>query len=551
MRLLQTLHALNNVAPLTDGTVPLAVWLQNAVMLAKLRPEKKVFERALAEVSSRAHVATSAFVVPLMAEPIHPAAALAAFDLGTTWGLTRGRIVGLVAGFPGAPLFDTLVAVEALVFESAARAAVALPSRWWFRLPFASPQAEPSDEAALRELLASIERGPRGSWLTEHGWPKDTRLGVVIEVSLESQEQWRRVEAALCSWVARLVRLGAPGRGIDVVVHVQSRTRVTAEAAVRWLYGDLVAGLPFPVDSVRLRDAPTHEESVADGGGAELLASLGVRSEATETSPGGELGRWLSLALHSLLKEPNVGSAIEEIRQRHPKVIELINRLHVKNKADALGPAASVLAQLDELNHQDGVDAELLSFVHTVLPGHVKALLRAYGTGVRAAGQRAALQFAARSPAYVDAYVDGALASGRFPKMDELSAAPGAGGAFAADVLRGLLRRRADERAGPHIAAFSSLIELLGLDEAPPPLLPVTNDPASIWRILAEPITRDRLAAILRAKAAVRAAFGLVSEGEWVTLAADPHFRRRLLELRADRALIFELPAPSAGEGSS
>ena len=135
--------------------------------------------------------------------------------------------------------------------------------------------------------------------------------------------------------------------------------------------------------------------------------------------------------------------------------------------------------------------------------------------------------------------------------MDELSAAPGAGGAFAAEVLCGLLRRRADERATPHIAALSSLVDLLGLDEAPPPLPPLATDAASIWKFLAEPITREGLATIIRAKAAVRAAFGLVSAAEWLTMTADPHFRSRLLELRADRSLIFELPARSAGEGSA
>jgi len=46
-RLLQTLHELNAVSALADGTVPLDVWLGNAVTLAQIRQEGRVFGDAL------------------------------------------------------------------------------------------------------------------------------------------------------------------------------------------------------------------------------------------------------------------------------------------------------------------------------------------------------------------------------------------------------------------------------------------------------------------------------------------------------------------------
>ena len=46
-RLLQTLHALNAVSALADGTVPLAVWLRNAATLASAYAEGRLFEDAL------------------------------------------------------------------------------------------------------------------------------------------------------------------------------------------------------------------------------------------------------------------------------------------------------------------------------------------------------------------------------------------------------------------------------------------------------------------------------------------------------------------------
>ncbi len=53
-RLVSDLHALNRVKELTDGTVPLAIWLSNAKRIAKSRVEAEVFRRALEEITPHA-----------------------------------------------------------------------------------------------------------------------------------------------------------------------------------------------------------------------------------------------------------------------------------------------------------------------------------------------------------------------------------------------------------------------------------------------------------------------------------------------------------------
>src|SRR5262245_59679240 len=51
-RLLETLHTLNGVRKLTDGTVPLAVWLRNAAALTAALPDGRVFKDAQEDIRS-------------------------------------------------------------------------------------------------------------------------------------------------------------------------------------------------------------------------------------------------------------------------------------------------------------------------------------------------------------------------------------------------------------------------------------------------------------------------------------------------------------------
>lgn len=62
-RLLQTLHALNAVPALADGTVPLVVWLRAAVALSGARIEARIFENALAELQRPAPTTRPAVAV--------------------------------------------------------------------------------------------------------------------------------------------------------------------------------------------------------------------------------------------------------------------------------------------------------------------------------------------------------------------------------------------------------------------------------------------------------------------------------------------------------
>lgn len=52
-RFLHVLRSLNAVTALTDGIVPLVIWLRNAAALTAARPEGRLFETALSHVDAR------------------------------------------------------------------------------------------------------------------------------------------------------------------------------------------------------------------------------------------------------------------------------------------------------------------------------------------------------------------------------------------------------------------------------------------------------------------------------------------------------------------
>lgn len=501
------------------------------------------FESALDAAHPTEGLATSGVASRLLVDPIYADLAPPSFDVGTAWGLSRGRTIGLLAGFHGALLFESLTSVEEMLFEAALRAGRSLPSRFWFRLRFDRPTAEPADEARLYALLATIDAGPRSAWLARAGWPDDVALGLLLEAPFESESQWGAVEPSLSAWLQRLVCIGSR-RPLDVIVHVQARTRVAAAAAVERLHAGLHEDVRVSVEAVRLRDAPAQAEALDAAAQAEALCDFGFAGAGATAAHEDELARWLTCAGVTLQAEATDRARRTNLAAEHPKIVALIQSLRVRPDPDAVpGPAAHVLARLDQIAAiEPEVDAQLLSFVDMFLPGYTGALLRAYGTGARASGQRAALRFASRTREHADAYVDGALAAGRFPSARDL---PAAGGG-ATEILRSLQRRQSDPRAAPHLAALASHIALLGIQAAHTPAqasLEADADAAAIWELLAEPITRDGLDAILRAPLPIRAAFGLIDAAEWKTVVSDEHRLRRVLDMRADRSLCFELPA--------
>jgi len=506
------------------------------------------FEDALEAAHPTEDLATSGVPSRLLVDPIYAREARPSFDVGTAWGLSRGRTIGLVAGFRGAPLFESLTSVEEMLFEAALRVGRSLPSRFWFRLRFDRPTAEPADEARLYALLAAIDAGPRSEWLARAGWPNDVALGLLLEAPFESESQWGAVEPSLSAWLQRLVRIGSR-RPLDVIVHVQARTRMAAAAAVERLHAGLHEDVRLSVEAVRLRDAPTQAEALDAAAQAEALSDFGFAGAGDPATHEDELARWLTCAGVTLQAEATDKAQRTKLAAEHPKIVALIQSLRVRPDPEAVpGPAAHVLARLDQIAATEPeVDAQLLSFVDMFLPGYTGALLRAYGTGARASGQRTALRFASRTREHADAYVDGALTAGRFPSARDLPAASGG----ATEILRSLQRRQSDPRAAPHLAALASHIALLGIQPAHAPnqtSLGGDADAAAIWELLAEPITRDNLDTILRAPLLIRTAFGLIHAAEWKAVVSDEHRLRRVLDMRADRGLCFDLPAPPPGE---
>lgn len=328
-----------------------------------------------------------------------------------------------------------------------------------------------------------------------------------------------------------------------------------ADDAVLRLHPELlVTGGEVVTEVIRLLHAPARADARDAEVRSRVRSRLGAKGARVAAPSTDELRRWLACAMASLEVEVLDEGRLDCLAEAHPKIVALNEDLEEMGEGVVPGPAAGVLARLDQIAPADGeIDAQLLSYIDIALPGHAAALVRSYGSGARPVGQRAALRFAARSREYVDAYVDGALAAGRFPTMKELRAGSGSRGdsVFAAEILRGLVRRNADPRAAPHLNTLAPLVDELVINPelaTEPSALPADVDAATVWRLAAEPITRDRLDAILAAPPSVRAAFGLVDAAEWHAIVADAHRRRRVMDLRADRPLSFKLPAPGAGE---
>ena len=90
-RILRDLGALNDVGELADGTVPLALWLRNALALAGGRMEAAVFRQALEQCPGASHG---------QAAGIGSAAALRATTLSLGHALARSATIGIITTRP-------------------------------------------------------------------------------------------------------------------------------------------------------------------------------------------------------------------------------------------------------------------------------------------------------------------------------------------------------------------------------------------------------------------------------------------------------------------
>lgn len=103
-RLLQTLHALSGVPALADGTVPIEIWLRNAMLLSKGRHDERIFEAVLAILPTARQTTTAdaerrramPVVLLVIAVPGLSAGFLAGFTAGLLVAAVTIGIAGIV-----------------------------------------------------------------------------------------------------------------------------------------------------------------------------------------------------------------------------------------------------------------------------------------------------------------------------------------------------------------------------------------------------------------------------------------------------------------------
>ncbi|WP_437604755.1 SUMF1/EgtB/PvdO family nonheme iron enzyme [Sorangium sp. So ce834] len=93
-RLLQTLHAMNALPALADGTVPLMTWLRNARMLAATLPQGRVFEDSLAQLVGTAARAASGAAPATQARATESACSPGSTKTGSTPAAASGVTIG-------------------------------------------------------------------------------------------------------------------------------------------------------------------------------------------------------------------------------------------------------------------------------------------------------------------------------------------------------------------------------------------------------------------------------------------------------------------------
>lgn len=499
-------------------------------------------------------------IVPgLLADRIGTGASQPSFDLGTAWGVSRGRTLGLVAGFKGALIFETLIAIEEIVWNACRQKqeeeeqektkrqeTCMLPARFWFRLRFDNVLIMPSDAEALYQLLKAHDESGRSARLAEAGWPTNVLLGIVLEVPTADGEDSEKLNQSILAWVLRLARIGER-RPIDIVVDFQRHSRIALGQAVERLQAMVIKEGLTEVIAMNLRRSPVNDAAIKIERSVEdPLLRLLPESEAARMNS--DISRWYSLALARWCAASATIHEKSGITEQYSKVVNHIVRLRIQPNPNCVPGSASKL--LNQLNQDESLDSDfdfqLLGFFDLLLPDYVPLLLEAYAKGVRPKGERAALQFASRSNEYADAFAAGAFSNDRFPSVRSFSDTRDRG----IRVLGAIHRQSLGRPQHPLPEAVKAHIELLGLGDV---LSSITADDevdaAVIWRILVEPVTPECVEAVLRSSLTVRAALGLISERAWGEIVRDEYRFRRVLEMRTGIGLPFAESRASAEGG--
>lgn len=359
------------------------------------------------------------------------------FDIGTYWGLDRGKFIGILASLPDDDIYQGLIHVERALYDSIRDETAHgsfltdLPVRWWVRI---DPLKEPNGPIYEEEVWGSAidSANPLVKDLKQNGLAGSLVPGIFFDVRSEGYND--SIGLSIAYWCENLMYKVFPSTQVAVLVNVTGSAIDESTRIAQSLRARLVGINPefFELTTVFYRSVNFCLKSISNEENTDSLELGG------ETNPGFHFSSWVRAATRGDNKLMNY----IKHQQEYDALMSLYNRFSKINYTDKISSAWQVIKELDTISPLAvEIDRQFLQFVRMYLPELIHTLISAYSTSVRSEARRETLIFASQSDSLMDAWVDGnSLKSEYVPKDEELIADPKTG-AFVDKYVLALLRK--------------------------------------------------------------------------------------------------------------
>lgn len=522
-----------------------------------------------------------ALPVPIPAFPLDTVPERMPFDIGTIWGLERGRFIGIVAGPIDAGVYHGLVQVERVLRYALSDGACdcTLPVRCWVRVdPFKKPNW-PEREDDVWDSAISPD-SPAVRYLKGQGLGDSMIPGIFIEIPAGRFDECLAI--TLQSYCRTLMTAALSNRQAAIVIYVSGddpHNSVDVARKIKARLATLAPDLPGPV-LLGLR-YNYNDEGKLNG----AIKAVDPFAPPPDLGPGLYFFSWV----HEAAIRGREELADDQSAKEYVSVTEQYRHLHKQfNELGEQGAALDVVRDMDSLAHSasPGFDRQFIQLVARYLPERLPTLVRAYTRSTRRAARRDALIIASHAQPHLadgllDIWVDEIESdSDRLPRDAELEA-DGKLGGFVDDLALALIRRlmkmgkserivtlinqlepdlspaiknvwtlyqhdiREEEFSKFLSVAEAKEFQLLiraGLDPKLPAVRPDNQElqrPEMWWFISAMSPQRERIREMLKLDPVQRAVLGLCTSYEWARISYDPVTKEKIFRWRRTRPIDF------------
>ncbi len=422
----------------------------------------------------------------------------------------------------------------------------------------------------------------RVRYALDQGLPEGVILGVYFSAELRAIAP-ETVEV-IRNWFRGLTECIAPARQLAIILHLDAAPTEWARKVAARLRDSLPEGYCAPAMPVEIMCLDPWPQ--ADAPAARLDGTwANIRGDDADDRAGLHLYSWFKEAADNADSRGDDISGREEYRDVFTTIRSLDKDFKGRCKADST--AGQVVRDLERLA-ETGTEIyrPFLHLIQEYLPGRIVASIESLARSDRESVRREGLIFAARSDAFVDAWLNGLTRKWEhMPDVLELSGDSEAGG-IANQLVLALLRRynRGDDREqikaiieGLHgeLSSDYCALCLLALNNLPVEDYLSVNagdrfllaaragagdkllrnvsrlpermrglDVPQVWLALSSLVpSAQRLTDILALDAPCRAVFGLCSAEEWSAIRLDAELERKVIDCRGRRLLSFT-PSP-------